>query len=365
MLDWLGQQFTGFWGPFRLLNSHLFLATLGAMAAAVVNYLLLDRFQKKLPPDRGKDLAVEGDKSRGKPTAAGVIFIPVTLVIGLLVVPFRLDYLAIFGLVFLAMLSGYYDDRAAKPWGEYRKGFFDLVIASLAAIAIFGFDPVEIWLPFYAPKVAGVVASGLDPAGLQPLLISSGYYLPLATVILWVSINATNCSDGVDGLSGTLLAFAFLCLGGLLYGVVGHQEISAYLLVPFYPDGADWAILSFTFIGALFAYLWFNAHPSHLLMGDAGSRPLGLLLGILVLAAGNPFLILVTGMILLANGATGLVKVALLRFLQVGIFKKVRFPFHDHCRENWGWSNTQVLVRFMILQALLTPLLIVLFLKIR
>ena len=66
-----------------------------------------------------------------------------------------------------------------------------------------------------------------------------------------------------------------------------------------------------------------------------------------------------------AGGGTGLVKVALLRYLKVGIFRNVRFPLHDHCRKNLGWSDTQVLVRFMILQAVLTPIVIVFFIKVR
>lgn len=366
MLDWLGQELTGYWGPLRLLNSHLFLASIGALTAAAVNFLVLgSRFRSVLPLDRGKFHAVEGDSARGKPTAAGFLFIPVTLFISLLFLPFKLDYLALFGLIFAAMLSGYFDDRSSRPWGEYRKGALDLVIALLTAIVLFGFEPVEIWLPFYAPKMAPVLSGATEVALIDPIMIAPSLYLPVATVILWVSINATNCSDGVDGLSASLLTFAYLCLGGLLYGVVGHQKIADYLLVPFYPDGAEWAILACCFSGALCSYLWYNAHPSHLLMGDAGSRPLGLLLGILVLVAGNPFLILVMGVILLANGATGLVKVALLRFFKVGLFMKIRFPLHDHFRQNHNWSNTQVLVRFLILQGFLTALLIVLFLKIR
>ena len=100
-------------------------------------------------------------------------------------------------------------------------------------------------------------------------------------------------------------------------------------------------------------------------MGDAGARPIGLLLGILVLACGNPFLILVVAFMVLVNGATGILKVTLLRFLKIGVFGAVRYPLHDHARLNMGWSNTQVLVRFVLLQAVGAPILLVLLLKIR
>ena len=118
-------------------------------------------------------------------------------------------------------------------------------------------------------------------------------------------------------------------------------------------------------VGSLTGYLWYNSLPSTVLMGDAGSRPMGFLLGLLVLATGNPFLIFVVTGIVLVNGATGLLKVALLRFFKISIFKTVRYPLHDHVRHALGWSNTQVLVRFVLLQAIGTPILLVLLFKVR
>ena len=88
-------------------------------------------------------------------------------------------------------------------------------------------------------------------------------------------------------------------------------------------------------------------------------------MGMLVLAAGNPFLIFIVAGVVLVNGATGLLKVALLRFFKIGIFKTVRYPLHDHVRHNAGWSNTHVLVRFVLLQAVITPLLLVFLFKVR
>jgi phospho-N-acetylmuramoyl-pentapeptide-transferase len=100
-------------------------------------------------------------------------------------------------------------------------------------------------------------------------------------------------------------------------------------------------------------------------MGDAGSRPLGLLIGILVMATGNPLFLLFVGSVLVLNGATGLVKVALMRFFGLRVLAKVRFPLHDHCRKELGWSNSQVLVRFMLLHLAVSALLIILVLKVR
>ncbi len=349
MLYWLGHQLSEVYGPFRLLTSYLFLAGLGTALATIFTWLLLPRLWMRLPRDRGRAYAVEGEQSQGKPSGAGVIFIPVYLVVCLLILPMEMRFLQALGCILLAMLVGFLDDRSAEGWGEYRMAAIDLGISLLAAVVICQLEPFKLWLPLIK----------------TPVSISPWIFVPAATVLIWLAINGTNCTDGVDGLSGSLSALAFIYLGGILYGIVGHREIARYLLVPHYDFGAGWAMLAFLMVGCLAAYLWHNALPSAVMMGDAGSRPMGLLLGMLVLACGNPFLIFVVAGVVLVNGTTGLLKVALLRFFKIGIFKTVRYPLHDHVRQKYGWSNTQVLVRFMLLQAVGTPILLVLLLKIR
>jgi phospho-N-acetylmuramoyl-pentapeptide-transferase len=91
----------------------------------------------------------------------------------------------------------------------------------------------------------------------------------------------------------------------------------------------------------------------------------GLLLGILVIKSGNPFLIFIVSGVLLVNGGTGLIKVALLRFLRISIFANLRFPLHDHMRNNLGWSSTQVMVRFTLVQIMFTLVSLVILIKVR
>lgn len=349
MFPWLGERLLEVYGPFRLLTSYLFLAGTGTALAAILTWVLLPKLWRYLPTDGGRVHAVGAQESKGKPVSGGLIFVSVFVLVCLLVLPHRLRFVGVLVCVLLAMLEGYLDDRTPGGWGEYRLGLADLGISLLGALIICQCQPMVMWLPLFK----------------TPLSVPPWVFVPLATALLWFTINATNCTDGVDGLSGSLSTLAFTYLGGILYGILGHQEISAYLLVPHYPDGAVWGIMAFVMVGALGGYLWYNANPSMVLMGDAGSRPMGLLLGMLVLACGNPFLILVVAGVVLVNGGTGLVKVALLRFFKIGIFKNVRYPLHDHVRQVGRWSNTQVLVRFMLLQAIGTPLLLVLLFKVR
>jgi phospho-N-acetylmuramoyl-pentapeptide-transferase len=349
VLPWLGHLLVPFYGPFRLLTSNLFLIGFGMVLAAGSTWYLLPRLWRYLPTDKGREHAVGAQQSVGKPVGAGLIFVSICLIVSLLVVPLELRILEVLGCTLLAMLVGFLDDRRTGGFSEYLLGVADLVISLLGAMAICQLDTVQVWLPLVR-----------DPIAVPPWL-----FVPLATGLIWLTINATNCTDGVDGLSGSLSTLALVFLGTILYVIVGHKDISAYLLVPHYADGALWGMVSFLMAGCLLGYLWHNAHPSAVLMGDAGSRPLGFLMGVLILACGNPFLILVVAGVVLVNGATGLLKVALLRFFKIGIFKQVRYPLHDHVRQRWGWSNTQVLVRFVILQAVLTPLLLLLLLKVR
>jgi phospho-N-acetylmuramoyl-pentapeptide-transferase len=349
MLFWLGQVLSEVWGPFRQLTFYLTLTGLGTAVAALATWMLLPRLWSRLPTDKGRAHAVGAESSIGKPVSAGSIFIPLFVVCALLFVPWTAGIVETGLLLLAAMAVGHVDDRRRGGLSEYTLAAFDAGIALAGAAVVCQLAPTQLWLPFVAGSYQ-----------VPPLL-----FIPIGGGLIWLSINATNCSDGVDGLSGSLCVVALMALGVMLYLIVGHEQISAYLLLPHYAHAAEWGMLAFLMIGCLAGYLWYNAPPSTVLMGDAGSRPLGLLVGMLVLATGNPFLIFVAAGVVLANGATGLLKVALLRFLNIGIFRNVRYPLHDHVRHKYGWSNAQVLVRFTLMQAVVTAILMVLLLKIR
>jgi phospho-N-acetylmuramoyl-pentapeptide-transferase len=374
-------RLSAIWGPFRLLGSFLVLMGLGAVMAAVTVGILLPRYWDRLPRDRGRSHTPNPDKSMGKPTGAGIIMATVLVPLLLLLVPLTPKLCGVIGCLFLAMLTGYLDDRSPSGWGEKLKGGLDLAVALLTSYFLCEGNPMTIWLPLHKGEI----------------VISAWIFIPVATFVLWMAINTTNCSDGVDGLAGSLTLLSLFHLGAFLYVVIGHRMMAEYLLVPHNPEGARWAVLIFTAIGGLAAYLWYNAEPSRILMGDAGSRFLGLLLGVAVLATGNPLIILVVAPVALVNGGTGLFKLLLLRlFKRFGVdiqnpyqtkpatgetsvapggggpcrfivnqLHRVRFPLHDHCRKNLHWSNAQVLLRFMLLQSILTPLLLGLLVKVR
>jgi phospho-N-acetylmuramoyl-pentapeptide-transferase len=348
VLSWVFQAFGRYWGPLRLFDSFFFLAAVGFAVAAAATWLLLPSLWPMLPRDRGRAFAVNAELSVGKPVSAGVIFIGIFAVTSLLFVPFGAVAIRALPFVMVAMVVGYLDDRRGG-FSEYLLAVMDLVVALGAAVAILGVGASVIWLPGWK----------------EAITLSPWVNIPLATGVIWLSINATNCSDGVDGVSGSLTATAILILGALLYAVIGNQTVAGHLNIPVNPEGAGWAIEAFVMVGCVAGYLWYNASPSQVLMGDAGSRPLGLLIGMLVVATGNPLFLLLVGSVIVLNGATGLMKVALARFFGIRLFSSIRFPLHDHCRKELNWSNTQVLVRFMLLHLGVSALLIILVLKVR
>ena len=373
MLYWLSYALEDHFGPFRLLRSHVLLLSFGTFLSAFLTWYMLPRLWHLMPHDHGKAiLGKDGMASAGKPTGAGVIVTLVALPAIILCAPLSVCDMGVVLCMYAAMAFGFLDDASSVPWGQLKKGLLDMVVSLGAAMFLYAGQGGDVWLPL--AKTVWELPWWL--------------YIPGAGFLLWFTMNATNCSDGVDGLAGSLTLISLVCLAGLLYLVIGYAPVAKYMLLPFNPQAARWAILLMTVTGALCGYLWWNAEPSKVLMGDAGSRFLGLLVGVGVLVTGNPVLVFAVAPIVLVNGGGGLGKLVLLRMLKrfglevrhpsmlteleqaaqspvVRMIHSVRFPLHDHCKRILKWSNAQVLMRFMLMQAFLTPLLFILMLKVR
>lgn len=373
MLYHLSQYLEVFWGPFRLFRSHALLLAGGTLLAALAVVFLLPHLWRMAPHDQGKAiLGKDGMKSAGKPTGVGLWVSLILLPILLLMMPLSKAVLGMIICLYAAMAFGFLDDCSKVPWGQLKKGLLDAAVCLGMAYCVWVALDGELWLPF-VKDVWHLPWWG---------------YIPTMGFLLFVIMNATNCSDGVDGLAGSLTVISLIALAALLYGVIGYRPMAEYLLVPHNYLAVRWSVLSMIVAGGFAGYLWWNAEPSKILMGDAGSRFLGLLLGTSVLITGNPLLILAFAPVVLVNGGGGLVKLLLLRFFRicgldvrpptilqpeeqarknilVKIVQCVRFPLHDHCKKELKWSNAQVLMRFMLLQAFLMPIILILFVKIR
>ncbi len=298
------------------LKELTFISVLFAFALTI---LAIHFGEKTLPRDAGRAFAINGTKSVGKPRGAGIIFILTFILSSVLFIPVNAETIIYLILVLAAMLSGYFDDSAKTPWGELKKGLIDLAIAITSAITFLHYNPNTIELSFFRMTVT-----------IHPIL-----YGILIVILIWASINVTNCSDGVDGLCGTLSAITLS---------------TCYILYKIYDVEPYFRHIVLIMIVSILGYLWFNASPSKLLMGDAGSRAIGLFIAFAFLKLYHPLLYVPIALMLIIDGGLGLFKVSCMRFLHIKPLKNIRTPIHDHMRKNKGWSDPQVVFRFAIIQ---------------
>lgn len=308
-------------------NKNLFMALLIVIPFFAV-FFALKLGRTILPKDHGKAEAVGGMQSAGKPTGAGVIFISAFALMCALIVPMSAERIIYLCGIYLSMLSGFFDDSAKIPWGRVKKGLLDLVIAIGVSYTYCRFNGSRLTIAL------------ADMSFELPVWL----YVLLGAALVWGSINVTNCSDGVDGLCGSL---SVISLG-----------TAAVLINKLCPDEKLVMMLGIM-IMCLMAYLWYNSNPSRLLMGDAGSRAIGVLLAIAMMKSGSPILFLPICAMLIIDGGASLVKISCIKFLHMkGFMKNITTPIHDHLKKNKAWSAPQVVFRLAIIQLVISLALI-------
>ena len=287
------------------------------LCSFLIAFFSLKFFKRILPKDQGRAFAVNGALSEGKPRGAGIIFVTSFTLCTALFYPLDIENIIYLVLVYAAMLSGYFDDAAETPWGNLKKGLIDLVISLGIAFTYYFYNGSQV-------KLYITDSTFTIPAPL---------FIILAGVLVWTAINVTNCTDGVDGLCGSLVMTVLLPL--------------AFMVTK---SGAADMLLPMIMFVTLAAYLWFNCSPSQMLMGDAGSRALGVFLAVMFLKIAAPFAFIPMAIVIILDGGLGLLKLSFRRFLKIKNFMEgIRTPLHDHARKK-GWSDTQVVIRFTILQ---------------
>lgn len=288
------------------------------LCSFLIAFFSLKFFKRILPKDQGRAFAVNGALSEGKPRGAGIIFVTSFTLCTALFYPLDIKNIIYLVLVYAAMLSGYFDDAAETPWGNLKKGLIDLVISLGIAFTYYFYNGSQV-------KLYITDSTFTIPAPL---------FIILAGVLVWTAINVTNCTDGVDGLCSSLVMTVLLPL--------------AFMVTK---SGAADMLLPMIMFVTLAAYLWFNCSPSQMLMGDAGSRALGVFLAVMFLKTAAPFAFIPMAIVIILDGGLGLLKLSFRRFLKIKNFMEgIRTPLHDHARKNKGWSDTQVVIRFTILQ---------------
>ena len=282
----------------------------------------------------GKAIRIEGPQRHftklGTPTMGGWLFIiPVLLITGVLNLVTIMSDVEVLGrsiLLPLGVLLGFALLGALDDWlgiqeghrGEGLRGRWkfvgQLVLALGAAFALkYVLQAPELFLP----NVPGEISLGI-------------WYVPIAMFVIVSGCNSVNLSDGLDGLAGLISATAFAAFGAiaLLQGQV--------FLVRF----------CFTMVGAVFAFLWYNAHPAELFMGDTGAMALGATLAVVALMTGQWALLPIVAIIPVSVTVSVILQVAYFRITKGRRLFKMA-PLHNHF-ELSGWSETQIVQRFWL-----------------
>jgi phospho-N-acetylmuramoyl-pentapeptide-transferase len=182
------------------------------------------------------------------------------------------------------------------------------------------------------------------------VVVQFGWFYILFVMLDIVSAsNAVNLADGLDGLAAGLVTIALGSYAVLTY-VSGHYRLAQYLNIMFVPTGGEMTILCLAMVGACLGFLWFNAWPAQVFMGDTGSLPLGGILGLAAILCKHEMLLPIIGGVLVMETGSTLLQICY--FHATGGRKLFRMaPLHHHF-ELAGWSEPQVVTRFMILAVL-------------
>ena len=182
--------------------------------------------------------------------------------------------------------------------------------------------------------------------GIKDLMIPLGIGYVLFVVIIIVSTsNCVNLTDGLDGLAAGASIVSISAYTAIAY-VVSRADWSSYLFVTYIPEAGELAVFGAALLGAGLGFLWFNAHPAEVFMGDTGSLALGGVLGALAVLTKQELLLPIVGGLFVLEGLSVLIQVGSFKMRGKRVFKMS--PLHHHF-ELSGWSETKVVVRFWII----------------
>ena len=364
-------QLESIWGPFRLFDYLSVRMILAFVTALVLGLLLsgpvLRALARLRQPERDARLMGELAKEGGKvPTMGGLLIAAAMLPSVILWV--RCNLLVASALTALVGMGaiGWYDD-----WLKVRHGNADGVSARTKLAGQFVVAAIAFGLLMLDGELRSLMSEIWVPALKQPVWAPGSLGLPLAAVALAAGVffclvgvgasNAVNLTDGLDGLAIGCVLVTTLVLGGVAY-LVGDVRHADYLQIRHVAGAGELGVLCCALAGGSLVFLWHNAAPAAVYMGDVGALGIGGFLGAVACLIHQPFLLAIAGGVFVVEAVSVI--------LQVAYFKRtggrrlfLMTPIHHHFQK-LGWPATKVVVRFWIL-SLLCGLLGLLSLKLR
>ena len=336
-----------FAGVLNLIRYISFRAGAASATALLIGLLLGPRFISWLRKTQGKGQPIRSDgpqshlAKRGTPTMGGLLILTSVVISVLLWMDLANPYVwaclivtAGFGVI--GWLDDYDKVKKAHHAGLSGKTrlLAEFIIAGFASWLMVRSGGTGLHLPFVKETVADLGV---------PLYVAFGAFVIVAFG------NAVNLTDGLDGLATMPVIIASLAFVLFAY-LVGNAKFAAYLGIPHVPGAGDLTVLLLAIIGAGLAFLWFNAPPAAVFMGDTGSLALGGALGAVAVATHHEFALVIVGGIFVVEALSVIIQVAVYKRTGRRVF--LMAPIHHHF-EQLGWSEPTVVIRFWIISFVL------------
>lgn len=334
--------------PLNVFRYLTFRSAYAAVTALLLAFLFGPKVIEKLRAIKfGQSVRLDGPQSHmvksGTPTMGGVLILLSVCAAVLLWVDLHSVYtwvclLSMVGFGLVGWADDYLKIKKKNSDGLSAKAKLvgQFAVATTAVLVLYIYrtpDTTQLYLPFFK---SAIVDLGF-------------FWVPIAIVYVVAWSNAVNLSDGLDGLATGLVIMAVIAFAILTY-LSGRADWSEYLGIPFIRGAGELTVFAMALLGACVGFLWFNAHPAEVFMGDVGSLSLGGVLAVLALVVKKEVLLFIIGGVFVLEEASVIIQVLYFKATKgKRVFKMA--PLHHHF-ELTGWKETKVVARFWILGGL-------------
>lgn len=339
---------------FNLFNYITFRTGGALLTSMIIAFILGPRMIDILRAKQGKGQPIREDgpqshiiEKAGTPTMGGLLILLCVMTSTLLWADLKNPFLWTVMLVTLGYgLIGFYDDYL-KVSRQSHKGFSGkirlLLEFLIAGAAVF-------FLTTIFPQTPDGFETGLAIPLLKNFTINLGiFFVPVGAFVIVGASNAVNLTDGLDGLAIVPVMIAAMSLAFIAY-IVGNSVFSNYLGVPYVPGSGEITVFLGAIIGASLGFLWYNAPPAMVFMGDTGSLALGGALGSTAVAIKHEIVLAIIGGLFVLEAVSVIVQVASFKLTGKRVFRMA--PIHHHF-EKKGWAEPTIVIRFWIIAIIL------------
>ena len=342
--------------PLNVFQYITFRSASAAILALIISFILGPAIIRMLRRNQiGEEIREYGPEShfkkRGTPTMGGIIILSAIILPTLLLADIKNPFVQILLISTIWMgCIGFIDDYL-KSIKKIKKGLVARYkLAGQVSIGLI----ITFWI-YNTPGWENIITVTSIPF-LKDSVIDFGFLYPLMIIfVVTGTSNAVNLTDGLDGLAAGLLAISFSTFSVIAY-VSGRVDFSDYLNIIYLPGAGELTIFTASCVGACLGYLWFNASPAEVFMGDVGSLSTGAALGTLAILLKKELLLIIIGGVFVAEAVSVILQVGYYRYTKkkTGDGKKLFLmaPFHHHY-ELKGFSESKVVTRFWIIGLLL------------